>query len=86
MLTRYIDAAMRHIEIEENEEGDLYPDQRFIGTIPPCQGVIGIGSTREECRHDTQESLEGWIILGLQLNEALPVIDGINLTPVKIAA
>jgi predicted RNase H-like HicB family nuclease len=78
---------MRYIEIEENtEDGDEFPDQRYIGTIPPCQGVIGIGATMEECRQDTQESLEGWILLGVRFGHKLPVIDGIDINPVAVAA
>jgi predicted RNase H-like HicB family nuclease len=81
MLTQYIEAAMRHIEIEENEDGDQYPDQRFIGTIPQCQGVIGIGATVEECRQDTQDVLGEWILVRVKSGHMLPVIDGIDVNP-----
>ena len=80
MLTDYIEAAMGRAVIEYDEE-----DQRYYGEIPPCQGVIGIGETDEQCRRDTQAALEGWIILGLRLGHALPVIDGIDLNEKEAA-
>lgn len=85
MLTEYINAAMRYAEIEENPEGDEYPSQRFMGTIPQCRGVIGIGHTEEECIADTRESLEGWIVLGLKHGDELPTIDGLAINPRPVA-
>jgi len=68
MLTEYIEAAMRQAQIERNaEDGDEYPDQRYIGTIPACQGVIGIGETEEACRRDTQDALEDWMLIRMKL-------------------
>lgn len=87
MLTQYIEAAMRYIEIVENiEDSDEYPDQRFIGTIPQCPGVIGIGATEKACVADTRESLEGWILLGVRLGDQLPTVDGIDINPIPQAA
>ncbi len=80
MLTDYIAAAMGQAVIEYVEE-----DRKFYGEIPPCRGVIGIGETYEQCQRDTQEALEGWIILGLRLGHALPVIDGIDLNEKEAA-
>lgn len=80
MLTQYIRAAMRYAVIEYDEE-----DGRWYGEIPPCLGVIGVGATKEECRQDTQEALEGWILVALRFGDPLPVIDGIDLN-VKEAA
>jgi predicted RNase H-like HicB family nuclease len=81
MLTQYIESAMSHIAIEHNEEGDQYPEQRFIGTIVPCPGVIGIGATVKECRANTQDVLEEWILVRVKSGYALPVIDGIDVNP-----
>jgi predicted RNase H-like HicB family nuclease len=80
MLTQYIEAAMRHAVIEFDEGDDCW-----YGEIPPCCGVLGMGSTEEECRKDTQEVLEGWIIVGLRFDDTLPVINGVDLN-VKEAA
>jgi predicted RNase H-like HicB family nuclease len=84
MLTQYIEAALRYIEIEESEDGDEFPDQRFIGTIPPCRGVIGIGATREACIADTRESLESWILVSVRNGLELPTIDAIDINPVPV--
>jgi predicted RNase H-like HicB family nuclease len=81
MLTQYIEAAMHQIEIEENEEGDLYPEQRFIATIPQCQGVIGMGASEEECRQNTQDVLGEWILVRVASGHTLPIIDGIDINP-----
>ena len=80
MRAKYVEAAMRCIEIRRNvEECSEFPDQRFIGSIPPCKGVIGIGETEETCRQDTREALEGWIDSPLDFSDPLPVIDGIDI-------
>lgn len=80
MRAKYVEAAMRYIEIRRNvEEWSEIPDQRFIGSIPPCKGVIGIGETEETCRHDTREALEGWIDSALDFGDRLPIIDGIYI-------
>jgi hypothetical protein len=33
MLTQYIEAALRYIEIEESEDGDEFPDQHQSGRM-----------------------------------------------------
>jgi predicted RNase H-like HicB family nuclease len=80
MLTQYIQAAMTKAVYEYDAE-----DGKWYGEIPPCRGVIGVGTDRETCRRDTQEALEGWIIVSLRFGDPLPVIDGVDLN-VKEAA
>ena len=84
MLTRYIEAAMRYIEVEEMEDWSEYPDQRYIGTIPPCQGVIGHSETPEACIADTREALESWILVGVKRGMELPTIDAIDINPTPV--
>jgi predicted RNase H-like HicB family nuclease len=76
VLTDYIQAAMKQAVIEYDTD-----DQMWYGEIPPCRGVIGVGESEAECRQNTREVLEDWIILGLRLGHTLPVIDGINVNP-----
>lgn len=73
MLTDYIQRAMQkaHYELMENHQ--------YFGTIPGCEGVWARGKTLEACRAELQSTLEGWLLLGLQLGHKLPVIGGINL-------
>ena len=78
MLTEYIDAAMREAKykILDDNEG-------FWGEIPGLQGVWANADTLEECRDELQSVLEGWIILGLQLNHSLPEVNGLTIEPFK---
>ena len=73
MLTDYIHAAMRRAHYELMEGG------RVFGKIPACRGCWAEGATLEACREELQSTLEGWLLLGLQLGHKLPVIDRINL-------
>jgi len=73
MISDYIARAMRHAHYELMENG------RFYGSIPECQGCWAEAGTLEECREELQSTLEDWLLLGLQMGHALPVIDGIDL-------
>ena len=73
MLTEYIRAAMHRATFE------ILSDATFYGEIPGFQGVYANTKTLEACRETLQEVLEGWIILGLQMGHALPVVDGIEI-------
>ena len=73
MLTTYIQKAMHRANYELLEDGTFY------GEIAECSGVYANADTLENCRELLQEVLEGWIILGLQLQHQLPVIEDINL-------
>jgi predicted RNase H-like HicB family nuclease len=75
MISRYIAAAMKRAEFEPMENG------RYFATIPACKGCWVEGASIEECRAGLPEALESWILLGLQLRQTLPVIDGIDLNP-----
>jgi predicted RNase H-like HicB family nuclease len=74
MLTDYISAAMRRATYKQLEGGE-----GFFGEIPGLDGVWANGDTLEETREDLRQALEGWIVLGLRLGHALPVLDGIDL-------
>lgn len=75
MLTSYINAALRKAHYEILPEGEGYS-----GCIADIQGVRAQAVTLEECREELREVLEEWIIFGLRMGHALPVIDGIALT------
>jgi hypothetical protein len=67
MLTEYIQSAMRRAHYELTENG------RIFGTIPSCKGLWAESKTLEACRAELQSTLEGWLLLGLQLGHHLPV-------------
>jgi predicted RNase H-like HicB family nuclease len=73
MLTEYIQAALRQANYEILEDGTFYAD------VPEMKGLYANASTLEACREELKESLEEWIVLGLQLGHTLPVLDGITL-------
>jgi predicted RNase H-like HicB family nuclease len=79
MISDYITAALRHAHYELMENG------RFYGSIPDCQGCWAEAATLEECREELRETLEDWLLLGLQLGHALPVIDGLDLNRRELA-
>jgi predicted RNase H-like HicB family nuclease len=81
MLTEYIRAAMHQAKYE------ILPDDgTFYGEIPGFQGVYANADSLEGCREQLQEVLEGWIVLGLRLGHALPVVDGLELIVAQEAA
>ncbi len=74
MLTKYIEAAMRHAHYEI-----LGDDGTFYGEISDCRGVYANARSLEECREELAEVLEGWLLLRIHKNLALPKIDGLEL-------
>ena len=75
MVTKWIEAAMRHAHYEIMENG------RYWGEIPPCPGAWAEAATLEECREALRSALEDWLLFGFDLRQPLPVIDGIDLNP-----
>ncbi len=74
MLTKYIEAAMRHAHYEI-----LADDGSIYGEIPDCQGVYANAGTLEECREELAGVLEDWLLFRIHKNVALPKIDGLEL-------
>ena len=57
MLTKYIEAAMKHAHYE------ILPDDGTIyGELPDCRGVYANAFTLEECRAALAEALEDWLL------------------------
>jgi len=77
MLTSYIQAAMRLAKYE------ILEDQTYYGEIPGFQGVWANTDSLEACREELQSVLEDWLILGLRMGHALPIVAGINLAPAE---
>ena len=75
MLTKYIQAALRHAKYEILED-----DGSFYGEISVCNGVFVNATTLEECRDQLEEALEEWMLLRAYKNLPLPVVGGIDLT------
>jgi predicted RNase H-like HicB family nuclease len=75
MLREFISAAMSEAQYEITDK----PDEPFYGEIAACPGVLAIGSTLEQCRANLEDSLDGWLVLNLQLGHTLPAVNGIEL-------
>ncbi len=73
ILSEYLDRAMAQAEYDKLE------DNTFSGRIPSCKGVIAFGATLHECEAELRSTLEDWLLVGLKLGHALPIIDGIDL-------
>ena len=75
MLTKYIEAAMKRAKFEKIEEGT------YFGSIPGLKGLWADGDTRESCEDELRSVLEGWIIVMLRRNEAVPPMGRVTLGP-----
>ena len=71
MLTKYLEAAMRHAHYEI-----LKDDGTYYGEIPQCRGVYANASTLEECRGELAQVLEDWLLFRIYKNLTLPKIGG----------
>lgn len=78
MLTKYLQAAMKHARYEI-----LSDDGTYYGEIPECQGVHANAPTLEECRSELAEVLEDWLLFRIYKNLSLPKIDGVELSVKK---
>jgi len=73
ILTDYVEQALSQAVYDKLEDGT------FFGRIPACIGVVAFGATLRECQTKLRSTLEDWILVGLKLSHALPVIAGIDL-------
>jgi predicted RNase H-like HicB family nuclease len=81
MLTKYLEAAMKHAHYE------ILPDDAAIyGEIPDCRGVYANATSLEECREELAGVLEDWLLFRIHKNLTLPTIDGLELKVEKEVA
>jgi predicted RNase H-like HicB family nuclease len=73
ILSDYVEQATAQAVYDKLEDGT------FSGRIPACKGVVAFGSTLRQCEDELRSVLEDWILVGLKLGHALPVIAGIDL-------
>jgi predicted RNase H-like HicB family nuclease len=73
ILTEYVEQAMILATYDKLEDGT------FGGRISACKGVVAFAPTLRECEDELRSVLEDWILVGLKLRHALPVIAGIDL-------
>jgi predicted RNase H-like HicB family nuclease len=73
ILTEYLDRAMGQAEFDKLEDGT------FAGRVGACKGVIAFGATLRECAEELRSTLEDWLVVGLKLGHAIPVVEEIDL-------
>lgn len=73
ILSEYLDRAMVQAGYDKLEDGT------FAGRIAACQGGVAFGASLRGCEDEVRSTLEDWLLVGLKLGHALPVIDGIDL-------
>jgi predicted RNase H-like HicB family nuclease len=74
ILNDYVDQVMAQGVYDKLEDGT------FAGRIPTCKGVVAFGATPlRECEETLRSALEDWILVGIKLDHAWPVIGGIEL-------
>jgi predicted RNase H-like HicB family nuclease len=73
ILTGYVEQAMAQAVYDKLDDGT------FAGRIPLCKGVIAFGATLRECEDELRSTFEDWVLVGLKLGHALPVIADIDL-------
>ena len=73
VLSDYINRAMAQAEYDKLEDGT------FSGRIPECTGVVAFAASLADCENELRSVLEDWILVGLKLRHALPIVQGINL-------
>ena len=74
VLSEYVEGALSEAVYDKLEDGS------FAGRIPSCKGVVAFGQTLRVCEEELRSTLEDWILLGLKLGHALPVIAGVDLS------
>ncbi|HNT34220.1 MAG TPA: type II toxin-antitoxin system HicB family antitoxin [bacterium] len=81
MLSKYLEASMKHAHYELLEE-----DGSYYGEISLCPGVYANAQTLEACREELASVLEDWLLFRIHKNLSIPVIDGLELTVKKETA
>ncbi len=68
ILSDYVEQALAQATYDKLDDGT------FAGRNPPCKGVVAFGVTLRECEDELHSTLEDWILVGLKLKHALPVM------------
>ena len=75
VLVEYIHSALKKANYEWLEEEGC-----FYGEIPGLDGVYATGPTKEECKKELKEVLEGWILIRVSRNLPIPAIGGVKIS------
>ena len=73
ILSDYLENALAQAEYDKLEDGT------FFGRIASCKGVVAFAGTLRECEAELRSTLEDWVLVGLKLGHALPVLGDLDL-------
>jgi len=74
MICEYLDRAM------EKAVFDVLDDGTIVGEVPPLQGVLATAPTKEACRKQLVDVIEGWILVRVSRGLDIPSIDGLTIS------
>lgn len=74
MLIEYIQSALEKAEYKRLE------DMTWFAEIPGYEGVWANGESVEKCRKELMEVLEEWLLLKVKDGDAVPKIEGIEMS------
>jgi predicted RNase H-like HicB family nuclease len=80
MLTEYIQAALRHAQFKQLEDGS------YFGEIPELPGVWSNAPVLLDAMDELRSVLEEWIAFRLSRGKEIPAIDGKRIAFTEISA
>lgn len=80
MLIEYVEEALKRARYE------LIDDQEsYYGEVPELKGVWATGRTLEECRENLKDVIEGWILVSLKKDMAIPRLGSREISELRVA-
>ena len=73
MIREYVEAALRAARYEKVEDGT------FCAEVPELRGVLAIGETLEECRHQLGEVVEEWVLVRVARGLEVPAMGAVEV-------
>jgi predicted RNase H-like HicB family nuclease len=73
VIIEYVNKALERSTYKQLEDGTWFAE------IPEFEGVWANAGTVEACRRELVEVLEEWLVFKLRDQDAIPVLDGIQL-------
>lgn len=80
MLIEYVEEALRRARYEVIDD-----EEPYYGEVPELKGAWATGKTLEECRQNLNDVIEGWILISLRRDLAIPKLGECEIKEVKVA-
>jgi predicted RNase H-like HicB family nuclease len=69
LIAQYIEAALNRAKYELIED-----EEPYYGEVPELEGVWATGKTLEECRRNSAQVIDGWLVVRLRKGLDIPPI------------